>query len=400
MFQNTDIGTDAARMAGVNAWTTAQVAGWMQSSSLLRNFAQAALHGGICGADLVQLTTADAVFDFFDVKTMLTATKVAEAIQQLINTTATDFSFAAPADVMSARIVSLETTVDHVWVLITTIGIIFMQLGFSMLEAGSIRAGNVRSLLAKNMIDSCVGVLVWWLVGFSVAYGGKDSFMDAGSEKLATNEEADFVLFLQSFAFAVTTVTIVSGAVAERIAFRVYTSMSVVILAIVHPTIARWVWSETGWLQTQGCIDFAGSGCVHLCGGSCAFAAAWIIGPRFNRFVTENGKRVVRRMDGHSSVLTAQGTLMLYFAWFFFNGGSSGAVSSGQVHLASRACVNTALCSAVSMISSILFRARVSYREKGMVTYNLGEMQNSLLTGLVAITAPCTFLNVCTFTFI
>merc|ERR1719454_2717035 len=210
-----------------------------------------------------------------------------------------------------------------------------MQCGFALLEAGSVRAKNTKNILLKNVLDACLGGIIWWTIGYPIALGdmGTDDteadvtqpfFMDRIEGTKASSTY--YAMWLFQWAFAATAATIVSGAVAERCAFSAYLSYTFALTGFIYPTVVYWGWGNFGFLSAytaekpylggNGLIDFAGSGIVHMTGGGAALMGAIFLGPRTGRFA-EDGS--VNPMPGHSSVLAALGTMILWFGWYGFN---------------------------------------------------------------------------------
>lgn len=184
--------------------------------------------------------------------------------------------------------------------------VFFMQSGFAMLEAGSVRAKNTKNILLKNLLDACIGALVWFLIGYGIAYGGANSFIGSSADNFAihskdwaatyTSEGGDWAGWFFQYTFAAAAATIVSGGVAERCSLAGYMIYSCVITGFVYPVVVHWVWDSAGWLSAfntndaasggplmGGVIDFAGSGVVHMTGGTAALVAAYFLGPRIGR---------------------------------------------------------------------------------------------------------------------
>merc|ERR1719487_1628409 len=222
----------------------------------------------------------------------------------------------------------LATCLDYMWLLVSGALVMFMQAGFAILEAGSCRQKNASTLLLKNMMDACLGTLVWYLLGYGIAYGlpeepnayvGVNSF--AGSGFLETDEEGGIIgpshykdWFFQ-WAFCATAATIVSGGVAERMQFAAYVIYSVFMTGIIYPFIVYWTWSGSGFLTEMGYSDFAGSGIVHLTGGIGALVGAKMVGPRDGRWDSADPNR----FDPHNISLVVLGTFILWFGWYGFN---------------------------------------------------------------------------------
>ena len=211
--------------------------------------------------------------------------------------------------------------------------VFFMQAGFAMLCAGSVRSKNVMNILLKNVMDACVGAVAFYIFGFGVAYGVPDageagnSFIGSGNWALSETHFSNWQFFLFQWAFSAAAATIVSGSVAERTHFGAYLAYSFLLTAFVYPTVAHWVWDEYGWLSAfnaeplyqTGMIDFAGSGVVHMVGGFSGLMGAIIVGPRTYRF-DASGRPVA--MPGHNASLVVIGTFILWFGWYGFNPGS------------------------------------------------------------------------------
>lgn len=178
--------------------------------------------------------------------------------------------------------------------------VFFMQTGFAMLEAGSVRAKNTKNILIKNMLDACLGAIIWYILGYGFSYGGDNPFIGSGSDNFAihprdwnlsyTSDGADWASWFFQYTFAAAAATIVSGGVAERCSLFGYMMYSCVITGFIYPVMVHWVWDSAGWLSAfnadsalGGAVDFAGSGVVHMTGGTAAFFAAYFLGPRIGR---------------------------------------------------------------------------------------------------------------------
>mmetsp|Transcript_22429 Transcript_22429/g.71736 ORF Transcript_22429/g.71736 Transcript_22429/m.71736 type:complete len:458 (-) Transcript_22429:242-1615(-) len=298
---------------------------------------------------------------------------------------------------------------DAFYLLIMGVFVFFMQCGFALLEAGTVRSKNTKNILLKNLLDACLGAIIWWAWGMGVAYG------DSGSEDgnvfigtasggagafFAAGWGTDFnpydgytiSLWFFQYVFAAAAATIVSGAVAERaqlVAYLIYTS---VITGFIYPVVVHWVWCSNGFLSGAfttdksktilgGCLDFAGSGVVHMTGGIAALCGAFIIKPRIGRF-DENGNAVP--MPGQSTPFQVLGTFILWMGWYGFNPGSTlGITPSGYGSIMARAAMCTTLSAAVGGITVVFFDRIFSK------TYDVGMVCNGILAGLVSITAGC-----------
>ncbi len=227
---------------------------------------------------------------------------------------------------------------DNIFIFLAAVLVFLMQPGFALLEAGLTRAKNAANIMMKNLMDLCIGVLMFALIGWGIAYPGDfnnwigsaglgiDGFfggvlVDVSPEALASEDFYPLAVpvdFLFQAAFAAAAATIVSGAVAGRTKFVGYLSYSIILTAIIYPIVVSWKWGG-GWLDDAGFIDFAGSGLVHMTGGFAALAGAMVIGPRIGKY-GDDGKP--RAMPGHSIPLAMAGVFLLFIGWFGFNPGS------------------------------------------------------------------------------
>lgn len=279
-----------------------------------------------------------------------------------------------------------DAAVDYVWVLVCAFLVMSMQAGFAMLEAGFCRAKNAANLMMKNLMDFVVGSLVFFLVGYAIMMGGDWHGLWGTQGWLMLGSYYDVDKYLNMFwmmVFCATAATIVSGAVAERLKFRAYLVYSVVVSAVIYPIYGHWVWGG-GWLSHLpfglGAVDFAGSGVVHAVGGLVGLAGAMVLGPRFGRY-DRNGKP--QAIPGHSIVLAALGVFILWFGWFGFNPGST--CSAHHLRIAVIA-VNTNLAAAAALSALLVAKWRTRKWDTGMAL-------NGAVAGLVAITAPCAWVE-------
>ncbi|CAK0862341.1 unnamed protein product [Prorocentrum cordatum] len=273
------------------------------------------------------------------------------------------------------------------WVLLCGALVMFMQAGFAMLEAGTCRSGSAGVTLLKNVMDACVGAALWYSVGYAFAYGesgspntfiGSDLFFGTGLDAEDARHHLDW--FFQ-WTFCATSATIVSGAVAERIHFSGYMIVASVLTAVIYPVVVWWTWSGHGFLSELGYSDFAGSGTVHLTGGSAAFVAAAVLGPRRGRF---GGHSAESPFVPNNLSMVVLGTLVLWFGWYGFNCGSTLSFSSVETaRQASRVAVNTTLSAAFGGTVALTVRA-VQTRK-----LDLPVCCNGILAGLVAVCAGC-----------
>jgi len=277
--------------------------------------------------------------------------------------------------------------VDFVWILMCGFLVFFMQAGFAMVETGFCRAKNATNLMAKNTIDFVIASLVFMAFGFALMMGNdyKGLIGTSGWFLHGSNYDVSkYLMFFWQLVFAGTAATIVSGAVAERLKFKAYFLYSLVVSAFIYPIYGHWVWGG-GWLSKlpfgAGHVDFAGSGVVHTIGGFVGLAGALVLGPRFGKFGKDGKPRAI---PGHSITLAALGTFILWFGWFGFNPGST--FSAHQLRIAVVA-VNTNLAAAAGAAVAILL---VFAKTK---KWDVGMMLNGCLAGLVAITAPCAWVE-------
>ncbi len=270
-----------------------------------------------------------------------------------------------------------NSALDILWILIAGVLVFFMQAGFALVEAGFTRAKNVGNIIMKNFMDFAFGSLLFWIIGYSVMYGGEGAFY--GAFDFFYSVDGDYHnLFFQTV-FAATAATIVSGAMAERTKFSTYLMYSVIITAIIYPISGHWVWGG-GWLSTMETPfhDFAGSTVVHSVGGWAALAGAWTIGPRLGKY---NGG--ANAIPGHNMVLGALGVFILWMGWFGFNPGSQLAISGDNANAVAKIFITTNLAAAAGAVVTMF----VTWMRYGKP--DLSMTLNGALAGLVAITAGC-----------
>lgn len=268
-----------------------------------------------------------------------------------------------------------------VWFLIGAALVFWMQAGFAMVETGFTRAKNTGNIIMKNLMDFCIGTVVFILIGFSLLLG-EDFFGFIGKpgfDIFTAYSNFDFSNFVFNLVFCATTATIVSGAMAERTKFLSYCIYSAVISALVYPIEAHWIWGG-GWLSAIGFHDFAGSCAIHMVGGISALIGATILGPRIGKFTRDKSGKVtkVHAFPGHNLPLGALGVFILWLGWYGFNGAAATSVAQlGSIFL------TTTVAPAVATVVAMIF-TWIKYG-KPDVTMCL----NASLAGLVAITAPC-----------
>ncbi len=329
-----------------------------------------------------------------------------------------------------------STTTDAVmsmnvlWVLIAGVLVFFMQAGFALVETGFTRAKNVAHTMMMNIMVFCIGAVGYWLTGFAFQFGGVNftfpeihglsawafspvtlgdwtglldkplligasgvlglkGFMLAG----LTANVGVLVFFLFQMVFMDTAATIPTGSMAERLKFSGFVLMGLWVSMFIYPLIGNWVWGG-GWLANlgrtlgfgNGAVDFAGSGVVHMVGGSVGLAGALVIGPRIGKF-NKNGSP--NTIPAHNIPMGILGTIILFFGWFGFNPGSALGFVSGARNLAVLAAVNTLMAGAAAGISAMLYMWWFGPSKKP----DAGFSVNGVLAGLVAITAPCAFVD-------
>ncbi|MEK3885823.1 ammonium transporter [Paenibacillus sp. PL2-23] len=275
---------------------------------------------------------------------------------------------------------------NTIWVVLAAAMVLFMEGGFSLLEAGLVRTKNAVNVTMKIFVDLTIGTLAFWAIGFGFMFGddkggfiGTSLFGSPEKIQLAIDlPAAAYVLF--QLGFAIACISIVSGAVAERMNFKAYVLIAAFITMILYPISGHWVWNSDGWLAQMGMKDFAGSAVIHLLGGSAALAIAWILGPRKGRYTDGS----VNVFAPSNIPLASAGVFVLWFGWFGFNAGST--LNAGDAMLSAIA-LNTMLAAAAGGASSMLFTMfKFGKTDPSMV-------MNGALSGLVAITAGCAYVN-------
>lgn len=283
---------------------------------------------------------------------------------------------------------TLSSGLDTIWVVLTAAMILLMEGGFALLEAGFVRQKNAVSIIMKVFVDITFGALVFFFFGFALMYGkdafglfGTSGFMIKGDLTHIDLNISNATYWLFQCAFVIAVISIVSGAVAERINFRAYILFTIAMTGLIYPIAGHWVWSVGGWLGRLGMIDFAGSAVIHALGGFAALAAAMFIGPRIGKFSESGAANIV---PPSNLPLASVGAFILWFGWFGFNSGSTlSATNSSIGHIA----VTTMLSAAAGGAACILFTMfRYRKADPPMVI-------NGSLAGLVGITAGCAFVS-------
>jgi Amt family ammonium transporter len=332
---------------------------------------------------------------------------------------------------------SLTTNTNILWVLLAAFLVFFMQAGFALVEAGFTRAKNVAHTMLMNLMVFCIGALGFWICGFAFAFGGVNhtyaetaisasqasptwafspvtlgSWGDSLSSGLRFGDQWGFLgtsgfflsgiglsaagiiaFFMFQMVFMDTAATIPTGSGAERIKFIGFVIMGFWVSMIVYPLAANWVWGG-GWLANlgrtvglgNGAADFAGSGVVHMTGGAIGLAIAMVLGPRIGKFNKDGSANTI---PAHNIPMGVLGTIILFFGWFGFNPGSALGIQGPLINLVALAAVNTLLAGAAGGMSAMTYMWVFNKAKKP----DPGMAVNGLLAGLVAVTAPCAFID-------
>ncbi len=296
---------------------------------------------------------------------------------------------------MSTKDLAIATST--VWVVVAAILVIFMQAGFAFLEAGLTRMKNVGHIAAKNALILALASIVYFLVGFGLAFGdggnglvGGSGFFPTVDELLAVGQ-APFSWFtavpaaaayLFQVAFAAVSLAIVWGAMAERTRLWVYLAFGVV-FTLIYSVVSHWIWSPQGWLFSKGMQDFAGSTVVHYQGALAGLAGAILLGSRIGK---RNQDGTTNAIPGHNMAFTTLGVLILWIGWFGFNAGSTLSVDFGGVGFFAYVALNTNLGAAAGLLGAFITAWLVIGKP------DLSMMLNGAIGGLVAITAACAFV--------
>jgi len=329
----------------------------------------------------------------------------------------------------------LTESINIFWMLVSGFLVFFMQAGFALVETGFTRHKNVAHTMMMNMMVFCIGAVGYWVVGFAFQFGGVNAaysgvathgalagawahspvtlgdwtgFLEKPLLRLGQfgflggsgfmllglgGNTGVLAFFLFQMVFMDTAATIPTGSMAERLNFSGFILMGLWVSMLVYPVLGNWVWGG-GWLQNlgriaglgNGAVDFAGSGVVHLIGGSVALAGCIVIGPRIGRFNTDGSANA---LPGHNIPLGVLGTIILFFGWFGFNPGSSLSFTGTGAYLASNAAVNTLVAGALGGCTAMFYMWLFGPSRKPDPSMSV----NGILAGLVAITAPCAFVD-------
>lgn len=308
--------------------------------------------------------------------------------------------------------ITIEVSLNNLWILTSAAIVFFMQAGFCLLETGSVRPKNINNSLIKNLIDCAIGAIVYYLIGYGLAFGDVNGGF-AGHELFSAEDFENTTIFnvwMFQFAFASTSATIVSGAVAERITLIAYIIYSAIFNSFVYPIISSWIWGD-GWLfhMDPPFIDFAGSGVVHITGGISSLVGIILLGRRIGRFEPEtvefNDPLTSRRVRAtispeefrpSSQIYAVTGVFILWLGWLFFNAGSTLAFTSSSTITTGKVMMNTTLGGASGglivfffkhpLFDSIMKRKHIGpFKPK----FDIAGLNNGCLVGLVAVTAGC-----------
>ena len=291
------------------------------------------------------------------------------------------------------KVVELSYALDTFYFLVTGALVMWMAAGFAMLEAGLVRAKNTAEILTKNVVLYAIACIMYMLVGYNIMYGDSVSSVIPGisfllgpdntaEAVLAGGDDAPYYSNLADFFFQVvfvaTAMSIVSGAVAERMKLWSFLAFAVVMTSFIYPVQGFWKWGG-GFLDANGFLDFAGSGVVHLCGAAAALAGVLLLGPRKGKYGKDGS---INAIPGANLPLATLGTFILWLGWFGFNGGSELMVSNvGEANAVAMVFVNTNMAAAGGVVAALI-TARLLFGKA-----DLTMALNGALAGLVAITA-------------
>ena len=282
---------------------------------------------------------------------------------------------------VTKALASITSDMWGIWFLIGAALVFWMQAGFAMVEAGFTRAKNTGNIIMKNLMDFCIGTVMFIIIGFSFLLGEDFlGFIGKPGFDLFTNyANFDWSQFIFNLVFCATTATIVSGAMAERTKFLSYCVYSAVISALIYPIEAHWIWGG-GWLAQMGFHDFAGSCAIHMVGGIAALVGAKILGPRIGKFTKDKAGKIVKvnAFPGHNLTIGALGVFILWLGWYGFNGAAATSTAQlGSIFL------TTTISPAIATVVCMIF-TWIKYGKP-----DVSMCLNASLAGLVAITASC-----------
>ena len=279
---------------------------------------------------------------------------------------------------------STNDTIFGVWFMIAVALVFFMQAGFAMVETGFTRAKNAGNIIMKNLMDFCIGTVMFIVIGFGLLLG--EDFVGLigkpGFDIFTSYSNFPWDQFVFNLVFCATTATIVSGAMAERTKFLSYCVYSGVISALIYPIEAHWIWGG-GWLAQMGFHDLSGSCAIHMVGGICAIIGAKLVGPRIGKFTkTKDGEIKVNAIPGHNLTIGALGCFILWFGWYGFNPAAASSVAQlDSIFL------TTTVAPAVATVTCMIF-TWIKYGKP-----DVSMCLNASLAGLVGITAGCDVMD-------
>ena len=336
-------------------------------------------------------------------------------------------------DQITVDVSTLTVNINILWVLLAGFLVFFMQAGFAMVEVGFTRSKNVAHTMMMNIMVFCIGAIGFWICGFAFQFGAANhtypaigavsewnfspTTLGAWGDLLSNglrigdqwgilglsgfflqgipiNAAGILAFFMFQMVFMDTAATIPTGSGAERLKFVGFVIMGFLVSMLIYPLAGNWVWGG-GWLANlgrtlglgNGAVDFAGSGVVHMTGGAIGLAVAIVLGARIGRF-NEDGS--ANAIPGHNIPLGILGTIILFFGWFGFNPGSSLGIQGSLINLVALAVVNTLLAGAAGGFTAMLFMWLTGPAKKPDASMSV----NGVLAGLVAVTAPCAFIDI------
>ncbi|XP_062510767.1 putative ammonium transporter 1 [Corticium candelabrum] len=293
-------------------------------------------------------------------------------------------------ELLSEQLLLLNRNFDTAYVLLAASIVFFMQAGFAFLEAGSVRSKNTTNILFKNLLDTCVGCVAFWAFGFAFTGTGNEFIGSDCFFLIGCNDHIHYWFVL--FVYSVTSVTIVSGAMAERTEVASYIMFSALCTGFLQPVVAHWAWSPDGWLakgvennQVSAVYkDFAGSSAVHVVGGTAAFMGAAIVGPRFGRF-DESGMPVP--IHPHTITMSALGLFILFFGFISFNLTAAMSLLADEEFeaIAGKIVFSVTMSGSAGGLGAVIAKKIIDRSQKRQ--WSLWSAMNGCLTGLVAICA-------------
>ena len=290
-------------------------------------------------------------------------------------------------DDLNQNLDDLNQNLNDFFLIVISMLIFFMQAGFAFLEMGAVRSKNTTNILMKNILDSAIGSVIYWICGYAFAFGAKsNAFIGYKNFCLHDLDPNKYSHYFFHFVFAATAATIVSGAMAERTKFVAYFLYSFAITGFVYPVVSHWAWDSKGWLAAEcwweeiSYKDFAGSGVVHMVGGAAGLVGTLALGPRIDQY--QQGKH--QRVKGHTVPMMSLGGFILFFGFFAFNGGSQAQITAaGDGSVVAGILKNTILSGSSGGLTVVLIYFIVNRK------FTLLGCINGMLTGMVAICAGC-----------